>query len=276
MRAGVPRSRGAPVFAVATPMFPWVTMEPLGLPVHLWIYLAGFALLCFGTSITLTRRGDFGVGDSVALCLCLLAGVMVGGKIFHVVDHLELYVADPGRIWAFAGHGINGGIVAGLAVGALYLRARRRPVLAGLDVILLFMPLAIAVGRVACLLTADGDYGVPTDLPWGMTFAYGYYPTRVPVHPAPLYEILALLALFVGLKLAVVGRRPAGWTSAIAMAGYATQRFLIEIIRLNKRHLLGMTLSQWTCLALLLVSLALLAWLWSQERRQAMTPAVTS
>jgi prolipoprotein diacylglyceryltransferase len=91
------------------------------------------------------------------------------------------------------------------------------------------------------------------------------FPPRVPVHPAPFYEILALLALFVGLKVAVYGRRPAGWSSAIAMAGYAGQRFLIEFIRLNKRYLWGLRPSQWLCLAFLLASLAFLVWLWANN-----------
>ena len=48
-----------------------------------------------------------------------------------------------------------------------------------------------AVGRMGCFLRGD-DYGVPTDLPWGMSFPKGLPPTTVHVHPTQLYEIARL------------------------------------------------------------------------------------
>jgi len=52
--------------------------------------------------------------------------------------------------------------------------------------------LGYAVGRIGCLLSGDGDYGIPTTLPWGMSFAHGIVPTPPGClcTPTPIYEFM--------------------------------------------------------------------------------------
>lgn len=79
--------------------------------------------------------------------------------------------------------------------------------------------IAYGIGRVGCQLAGDGDYGIPTDSAFAMTFPNGmvstlasrnrelveYYqiifpgrpiPDDIPVHPAPVYETLIALVFF--------------------------------------------------------------------------------
>lgn len=58
------------------------------------------------------------------------------------------------------------------------------------------VPLAVAygIGRLGCLLAGDGTYGVPSDLPWAMSFPQGTIPTTERVHPTPLYEAIGAFA----------------------------------------------------------------------------------
>ncbi len=51
------------------------------------------------------------------------------------------------------------------------------------------------VGRIGCLVSGDGDYGIPTSLPWGMSFPHGLVPTTQRVHPTPIYELLVALLI---------------------------------------------------------------------------------
>jgi phosphatidylglycerol:prolipoprotein diacylglycerol transferase len=44
-----------------------------------------------------------------------------------------------------------------------------------------------AVGRLGCQLSGDGDYGVPTTMPWGMSYPNGVVPTTDVVHPTPIH-----------------------------------------------------------------------------------------
>ena len=43
-----------------------------------------------------------------------------------------------------------------------------------------------AIGRVGCQISGDGDYGIPTSLPWAMSYPNGAVPTTELVHPTPI------------------------------------------------------------------------------------------
>ena len=58
------------------------------------------------------------------------------------------------------------------------------------------LAIGLAIGRIGCQLAGDGDYGVPTDLPWGMSYPDGAVPTTERVHPTPIYEMVMYTAIF--------------------------------------------------------------------------------
>jgi phosphatidylglycerol:prolipoprotein diacylglycerol transferase len=114
------------------------------------------------------------------------------------------------------------------------------------------IPLAVAygVGRLGCLLAGDGTYGTPTDLPWAMSFPEGTMPTTAEVHPAPLYEALAVF-LIAALLWHVRDR-----LSPVALFGvfsvlFGFERLLVEFVRLNDDVLAGLTAPQLWSLALM-------------------------
>ena len=93
-----------------------------------------------------------------------------------------------------------------------------------------------------------GDYGIPTSLPWGMSFPNGLVPTTERVHPTPIYEFLVAVAIFYYLwrqgAKSLRGPRPTGeiFASYLVLTGVA--RFLVEFIRINPRSVLGLTNAQ--------------------------------
>ncbi len=48
-----------------------------------------------------------------------------------------------------------------------------------------------------CFVSGDGCYGPPSSLPWAMSFPNALSPTRIPVHPTPLYEFCLSFTVFV-------------------------------------------------------------------------------
>ena len=76
---------------------------------------------------------------------------------------------------------------------ALVILARhfRIPVMEFMDLVLDGGGGGLRDRRLGCLLSGDGDYGVPTTLPWGMSFPNGIVPTMERVHPTPVYEFIA-------------------------------------------------------------------------------------
>ena len=105
------------------------------------------------------------------------------------------------------------------------------------------LALGYAIGRVGCQLSGDGDYGEPTDLPWGMAYPDGTVPTTEEVHPTPVYETVAM-----GLVALVLWNlrdrfRP-GCCSASTWCSPALERLLIEFIRRNDAVVAGLTQAQ--------------------------------
>jgi phosphatidylglycerol:prolipoprotein diacylglycerol transferase len=184
-----------------------------------------------------------------------VAGGMIGARAHFGLTHWNELLADP---WAFA-TGRSGlvwyGGVAGGALATLWpVRVSGAPWLRVADSAALALALGLAVGRVGCHLAGDGDWGVPTTLPWGVAYPEAIagwpHPEGVVVHPAPLYEMAALLALVAVLWRLRTRVSPDGAVVFLYLAAAAAIRFLIEFIRTNPKLALGLTEAQWTSLAL--------------------------
>jgi len=130
------------------------------------------------------------------------------------------------------------------------------------------------VGRIGCLVSGDGDYGIPTHLPWGMSFPNGLVPTDQRVHPTPIYELIAACAI--AWVLWRMGARAAAKASGAGATGVALKpgavfamylvltgvaRFLVEFIRINPRSFVGMTNAQAASLASIIAGVVLWVWL---------------
>ena len=118
------------------------------------------------------------------------------------------------------------------------------------------------VGRIGCLVSGDGDYGIPTSLPWGMSFPNGLVPTTQRVHPTPIYELIA--ALVIGWILWRRSRpetpKSAGEITGEYLALSGIARFLVEFIRINPKIYWGMSNAQMASLGSVLAGIALVLW----------------
>lgn len=117
-----------------------------------------------------------------------------------------------------------------------------------------------AIGRIGCLLSGDGDYGVPTKLPWGMSFPNGVVPTTERVHPTPIYEFLiwmliAVILWRIGKK--VLNGEAAGKVFSYYLILTGAARFLMEFIRINPRSFFGMSNAQTASLVSIILGIIL-------------------
>jgi phosphatidylglycerol:prolipoprotein diacylglycerol transferase len=209
------------------------------------------------------RRSEPGAGWD--LVVTTVAAGVIGAKVLHVLiaSAFGLPTGGMGR------GGLNW--FGGLAVGAvvLFWQARRQ----GMDPARVAgaaappLALGFAIGRVGSFL-AGTDYGVPTGLPWGLTFPRGAPPTTplnvrellgaaippaalvgdfVRVHPTQLYE--AALSLGVFALLMRQGSRPGAPGNDSRMGGWrvfglfltlsGAARVLVEFVRLKQDVLVG-------------------------------------
>jgi prolipoprotein diacylglyceryl transferase len=190
-----------------------------------------------------------------------LAG-LIGARLYHVLESPRELLADPSLLISRFGFAWFGGFLGGFVALVILAKRFRIPILAFLDVCSPAAAVGYAIGRIGCLLSGDGDYGVPTTLPWGMSFPNGVVPTTARVHPTPIYEFLIWLAIaaflwHMGTK-SLRGPKALGeiFCNYLILTGVA--RFLIEFIRVNPRSFFGMSNAQAASLASILAGAVLL------------------
>jgi phosphatidylglycerol:prolipoprotein diacylglycerol transferase len=212
----------------------------------------GFVAAFFVVRSDLRRRGEE-VELAYDMILYAYVGGWVGARLFLIPTAWDIFTADPiGFLLSGSGWVWYGGVVGGL-VGIWWLaRQRRRSLLDLADVSAPALAIGLAIGRIGCQLAGDGDYGVPTDLPWGMSYPDGVVPTTERVHPAPVYEMLACFAIFAYLWRHRWQSLPTGDLFGRYLILSGLERLLIEFVRRNPSWLLGFTTAQWFSTAFVL------------------------
>jgi phosphatidylglycerol:prolipoprotein diacylglycerol transferase len=130
-----------------------------------------------------------------------------------------------------------GAVIGGFLAIFFLARRFRMPLLLMLDMVSVAAALGYGIGRIGCLISGDGDYGIPTSLPWGMSFPNGIDPTIERVHPTPIYEFLMAVAIFwilwrLGARV-LKTHAPDGIVFAVYLMLTGIARFLVEFIRRN-------------------------------------------
>jgi phosphatidylglycerol:prolipoprotein diacylglycerol transferase len=276
-----------------------------------FLHVAGFTIPTFGLMVAcamlaayfllradLARRGvaDKNSGEAEALISFPCLAGFVGAKLYHLLESPAEFFADPVHLLLSPyGFAWFGGLLAGFATFAFVAwRITRHNAAAGHPVSLLTIfdagspaaALGYGVGRIGCLLSGDGDYGIPTSLPWGMSFPNGLVPTVERVHPTPIYEFVVACAIAWWLwrmgapdpissinpeRTSSAGTRPStasvrrpGGVFAAYFVLTGAARFLVEFIRINPRSFLGMSNAQ-TAAAVSVIG-GIILWRWTSRR----------
>jgi phosphatidylglycerol---prolipoprotein diacylglyceryl transferase len=253
-----------------------------------FIHFGHFSVGTFGLCLWLasvcacwTLYGNFrryGVdADAVGVAAYTTVGGVIGAKLWHVLEEPALLIHQPALVlFDRAGFAWFGGLLAGIAVLAWAGRQARIGGFGMLDLAAPAVAVGYGVGRIGCLISGDGDYGIPTQLPWGMSFPHGLVPTDQRVHPTPIYEFLVamLIARYLwwrGRKTDGDGMLPLGQITGEYLVLSGIARFLVEFIRINPRIYWGMSNAQVASLGSIVVGFLLI--LWSRWRGVDSAPA---
>jgi len=241
-------------------MIPYLHFGPLSIPTFGLMVATGLLVASYILQADFRRRGI----RSDAFLIIGIAGLagIAGARLYHVLESPSEFFADPWPLLISRfGFAWFGGFLGGF--GALLILSRREkiPTLTFLDACSPAAAVGYAIGRIGCLLSGDGDYGIPTSLPWGMSFPNGVVPTTERVHPTPLYEFFVwMLIAYVLWRMGgreLEKKRAAGvvFCAYLVLTGIA--RFLVEIIRLNPRSFFGMSNAQAASVASVLLGIVL-------------------
>jgi phosphatidylglycerol:prolipoprotein diacylglycerol transferase len=238
--------------------------------IHIWhLNVPTFGLMLWLAAVVAAFVMDRGFrragidADAVGMVAVTVVAGIVGSKLWHVVDTPIEFREQGWRVlWDSAGFAWFGGLVFGIT--ALVFQGWRAKI-GGLKTLDLAAPAAAigyGIGRIGCFLSGDGCYGIPTKLPWGMSFPHGIDPTPplVRVHPTPLYELGA--GLLIGAWLWWRGGKQRG-TGAIVgeyLVLSGTARFLVEFVRRNPKVLWGLSNAQLASAGSVVAGIVLIWW----------------
>jgi phosphatidylglycerol---prolipoprotein diacylglyceryl transferase len=272
-------------------VIPFLHVWRLSIPTYGLMVAIGMVGAYFVLRADIARRAA--ADDATALAETLvalpcLAGI-AGARLYDILESPGQFLANPfSELFSQFGFTWTGGLVAGFLVLAWLARRHKIPLLLVLDMASPAAAIGYGFGRMGCLLSGDGDYGIPTSLPWGMSFPNGLVPTTQRVHPTPIYEFIGWCAIAWVLwrmgertgppaekgrrasshltqapSLKVTGLR-IGTVFAAYLALTGVARFLVEFIRINPHSFFGLTNAQAASLLCIFVG----AGLWWRLHKQ--------
>lgn len=244
----------------------WPVIAKLG---PITIYSFGFMLVvAFYTCYFLLSREmkRLGYQPQVASDIIFAGAVggILGSKLYYLIENFDRVLDDPaGMIFSGRGLVFLGGLLGGMLGVTLVLRRHKLPWIVFADIVAPLLILGYAIGRIGCFLVGD-DYGIPTHLPWAVSFEKGLPPTTVrvfqyyypwinlngfesgllTVHPTQIYETIMGLGIFTYLwkKRLTIQHMGSLFFTYLILAGL--ERFFIEFIRTNTRYLFNLTGAQ--------------------------------
>jgi phosphatidylglycerol---prolipoprotein diacylglyceryl transferase len=189
---------------------------------------------------------------------------IIGAKIFHNLENLDEFAADPvGSLFSFSGLTFYGGLIVAAVACIWYARKNNIPTLVIADVAAPALMLAYAIGRIGCQVSGDGDWGIVNEMakPDWLSFLPGWmwsydYPHNVisegvqivgctgkhcfhlvpPVFPTPLYETITCGIFFIILWIFRKRIKITGVMFSVYLMLNGAERFFIEKIRVNTKY----------------------------------------
>lgn len=212
--------------------------ETMGIRYYGLSYLLGFAAGYWLLSrYYRAGRSPVKTESIMDLMMCLVIGVMVGGRLGHfLLYHPEDLFNPP---WAFflvwqGGMASHGGFVGVIVAAWWFCRSRQLPFLQVTDAIVTTVPAGLGFGRIANFLNGE-LWGKTSEVPWAMIFEQTGG-GLLPRHPSQLYEAALeglLLFCFIQWRFwrTAVAKTHPGRLSGEFLVAYAVMRILGEVFR---------------------------------------------
>ena len=247
----------------------------------------------------LGRRQGLNADAIYSVALWCIIGGIVGSRALHVQDQWAYYSGSPLemiKVWR-GGITIYGAIVGGFFFGAAYMIIRNHPAFLSFwgkyfrwlgqpdradlpsvgrlaDIAAPGLLIAMIIGRVGDIINGE-HFASASSLPWAVVYTHpdtvALYANsalasaegiiaRTPTHPAVVYEMLLDFAVL-GVVWYMRDRlRPDGMVFALYGALYALGRFFISFVRLDADKIWDLNQAQLVSIAVLLITVPLLAY----------------
>jgi len=233
------------------------------------IYSYGFFLvLAFFVCAYLSRREAIkqkvNAEQIFNLCYYVFIFGIIGSRVFYVLMNFGFYLHNPLEIIMLQHGGMAwfGGLIFGTGGAILYIKKHKMNLLISLDLLIPFIALGQALGRIGCLLNGccfgrESNFGL-----YFKVFDKFLIPTQ-------LYSSLLLLLIFVILRFKQNTKHLPGEIFCCYLFLYSLKRFFIEFLRNDSPKMFyGLTFFQILCLIMFLVSLGMCTKLFLIKKRK--------
>ena len=187
------------------------------------------------------------------LCFYVFIFGIIGSRIFYVLINARFYLHNPLEIIMLQHGGMAwfGGLIFGTSGAILFIKKHKMNLLKSLDLLVPFIALGQAIGRIGCFLNGccfgrESEFGL-----YFKTFDQILIPTQ-------LYSSLLLLFIYMILRFKQEVKHLPGEIFCSYLFLYSLKRFFIEFLRNDSpRIFYGLTFFQILCLAMFSLSLGI-------------------
>lgn len=215
-------------------------------PFTIYSYGVAVSAACLICSFMAVRdSADFGIPKDKFLDFLIYVFVsgIIGARLIHVFLNFNYYKDNPIQILMLhrGGLAIHGALIAGVLTGALFLLKNKLPLWSTGDLMMPYVALGQAIGRIGCFLNGC-CYG-------RLIESTGFR------HPTQLYSSATLFIIFIILRILNKKRRFDGQTFFTYFLMYAPARFVIDFLRGDLTPVfMGLTVSQLISLILFIAA----------------------
>lgn len=231
-----------------------VTLAWHGITIAIGILVGGIVAGFEARRRGLDREPLYAVG------MILVAGALVGGRLYYLAEHDGLL--DPADWLGSRGFTFYGGFIAA-ALGIGFYVWRQRLSIEYLDAVAFGLPLGIAIGRIGDIINGE-HYGPATNFLLGVRNTHPDADVPSPnaaYHSGGLYEALIGAVVFAVVLAFRKRLTPPTAMMWLVIALLSAGRFVEFFVRSDSDTVaLGLEVAQWTSLVLLAVAV-LGAWL---------------
>lgn len=189
-----------------------------------------------------------------------LVGGIAGARLWWALGDPGEIFSDPiGHLIGGSGLTWYGGAIGGALAVWAWAAWRKADLWSVASAAVAPLALGYALGRIGCQISGDGDYGIPSDVPWAMAYPDGVVPTNDIVHPTPIYETLLVGLLALALWQLRDRLSPKALVG-LYLVGTGLERFIVEFWRRNPSVEGALTVAQITALVAIAGGIAFALW----------------
>lgn len=169
------------------------------------------------------------------LAILIILAAFIGGKLFFYLENPSYYFSsfDNMKRNFRTGFVFYGSLLFAIPITVWFFKKEKWPLWPMMDRLAITACIIHGMGRLGCFF-AGCCHGVPTDMPWGVTFTDPVSqaePLHTALHPTQLYSATLIFSILVTLLMFRRHKRFEGQLFFIYIILYALGRGVIEIFR---------------------------------------------